>query len=63
MDVTILQHSRGITEDKINGAGYEAADEKLAVRVHVKGVLVGKHIASVECREVSPYTESYGLVL
>jgi hypothetical protein len=63
MDVTVLQHGRGISKDKIYGACHQAAHVKLAVGVHVKAVLVCKHIATVKCREVCPDPESYGLVL
>lgn len=48
VDVTVLEHRRGVAEDEVNGAGDQAVDVELAVGVDVEGVLVCQEVTLVE---------------
>ena len=49
MDVGVLDDSCRVAENEVDGACYVAVGKELAVAVDVKGVLVCKKVASVEC--------------
>ena len=49
MDVTVLEHRRGIAKDEVNGARDQAVDVELAVGMDVETVLVCKYVTLVEC--------------
>lgn len=60
---TVLEHSGGISEDKIDGAGDHAVTIELAVGVCVECVLVCVDVAIVEDRVIAGNSERYRLVL
>ncbi|CAA6664574.1 unnamed protein product [Spirodela intermedia] len=62
-DIAGLEHDGSVAEDEVDGTVDVALPVELAEGVHIEGVLVSRHDAAVERREVSVHSEGRCLAL